>query len=104
MTNKKSHGKRKRTRSKFRRSAKHLTIAQLLRSFEVGTRVHIQLDSSVHSGLPDKRFVGLTGTITGKQGKNGVLVLINVGNALKQIIVHPAHLFAVSESKQSVIA
>ncbi len=97
MTNKKSGGKRKRTRAKFRRVAAKLTIRKLLQEFEPGTKVHVQLDSAVHSGLPHSRFQGLTGIVIGKQGKKGVLVSVLHGNKPKTINVHAAHLAAVKE-------
>lgn len=104
MTNKKSGGKRKRTRAKFKREAKKITIRALLQEFEPGTRVHVQVDSAVHSGLPHARFKGLTGTVLGKQGKKGVLVSLLHGNKPKIINVHAAHLAAVKEKPVSTVA
>ncbi|MBU0636142.1 50S ribosomal protein L21e [Candidatus Micrarchaeota archaeon] len=104
MTNKKSNGPRRKTRHQFKRTQKKLTIRTLLRSFTPGTRVHIQIDSSVHSGLPNKRFHGLTGTVTGNQGKKGVVVEVFQGNALKTIIAHAAHLNPVKAKKAVVMA
>jgi len=103
MTNKKSNGKRQRTRSKFKRSAKPLTIRKLLQEFPAGSKVHVHIDSSVHSGLPDKRFQGLTGTVMRKQGQKGVVVSLWHGNALKTIIVHAAHLAPLKEKALAVL-
>lgn len=104
LTNKKSGGKRKRTRSKLKRTAPKLTIQKLLQEFEPGTKVHIQIDSSVHSGLPHHRFQGLTGIVLGKQGKKGVLVSVLHGNKPKTINVHAAHLAAVKEKTMTAAA
>ncbi len=74
-----------------------MTIRKLLQEFEPGTKVHVQLDSAVHSGLPHSRFQGLTGIVIGKQGKKGVLVSVLHGNKPKTINVHAAHLAPVKE-------
>lgn len=92
LTNKKSGGKRKRTRSKLRRHGSKLTIRKLLRSFEPGAKVHVKIDSAIHSGLPHHRFKGLTGLVLANQGKKGVLVRLLHGNKPKIINVHAAHL------------
>jgi len=91
LVNKPAKGKRSKTRAKFKREKKRLTIAKQLANFNTGSSVHIDIDSSVHSGLPDSRFQGLTGTVVGKRGK-AFVVDVYVGNALKQIITHAAHL------------
>ncbi len=92
MKNKKGKGKRAKTRYKFTRKKAALTVSMLLREFDVGSRVHIKVDSAVHSGLPFKRFIGATGTVVGLRGKKGVLVKFKDQNKEKQLIVHPAHL------------
>lgn len=91
MTNKKARGIRKKTRNKFTRHKARLTPNTLLKSFKVGTIVHISIDSSVHSGLPHHRFHGLTGVVTGQRGK-AMIVSVYLGNAKKELIVHAAHL------------
>ena len=91
MVNKPAKGKRSKTRSKFKREKHRLTITKQLAQFATGTSVHIDIDSSVHSGLPDSRFQGLTGVVVGKQG-SAFVVDVMVGNAKKKIIVTAAHL------------
>ena len=59
--------------------------------FEIGSKVHIDIDSGIHSGLPDSRYQGLTGEVVGKQG-SAFLVDVYQGNKLKQIVVTAAHL------------
>jgi large subunit ribosomal protein L21e len=97
LTNKKSGGKRKGTRAKFKRRTKKITIRKFLQEFEPGSKVHVKVDSGVHSGLPHSRFKGLTGIVLGKQGKKGVLVSVLHGNKAKTINVHAAHLALVKE-------
>ncbi len=93
---------RKKTRNKLSRGANtpRLTMRKLLRSFPVGKEVHIEMDSSVHSGLPHHRYKGLTGTVIGQRGAI-MLVAVNLGNAKRQIIVHPAHLKEKKEPKKA---
>lgn len=67
------------------------TVNKLLQKFNEGDLVHVKVDSSVHSGMPYRRFIGKTGVI---KAKKGTCYIINVKdmNAKKDIIVHPAHL------------
>ncbi len=91
LVNKPAKGKRSKTRSKFKREKKRLTIGKQMAEFRNGANVHIDIDSSVHSGLPDSRYQGLTGTVVGKRGK-AFVVDVYQGNALKQIVVTASHL------------
>ncbi|MFW9799213.1 MAG: 50S ribosomal protein L21e [Candidatus Thorarchaeota archaeon] len=91
---KKSHGYRARTRSLMRKSVRQRGMSSLSRvlvDYEVGQRVDIVIDSSVHKGMPHKRYHGRTGVVTGKRGR-GVLVDVKLGKATKTIIVRPDHL------------
>ena len=67
------------------------SVNKMLQKFNEGDLVHVQLNSSVHSGMPHRRFVGKTGVV---KGKKGVCYIVDVKdmNAVKEIIVHPAHL------------
>ena len=62
-----------------------------IQEFEPGDRVHLQLDPSVTEGRFPPKFVGLTGTIEGKQGA-AYRVLVRDGGKEKTIITAPAHL------------
>jgi large subunit ribosomal protein L21e len=62
-----------------------------LQQFEVGASVSINIDSSVHKGMPHIRFQGRTGKIEGMQG-NAYLVGVTVGNKHKTLVVLPEHL------------
>lgn len=64
----KSHGPRRRTREKFRRSIK-TSINEFLQQFEIGDKVVIRINSSSDKGMPFRRFQGLFGEIIGKRGK-----------------------------------
>ncbi len=90
MANKKAKGKRAKTRHKFKSRGKP-TINQQVLNLEEGTTVHIVPNSAFASGLPDKRFVGRTGTISKKRGF-AYEVLVKVGKTTKTIITSPVHL------------
>ena len=67
------------------------SITRALQQFEIGDHVNIDIDSSVHKGMPHPRFQGHTGKIEGMQG-DAYLVGITVGNKQKTLIVKPEHL------------
>ena len=91
MTNKKAKGKRAKTRRLFKRKKGKLSVNKLLKSIPIDSTIQINLDSSVHSGMPHKRFHSLTGKVIGKQ-KKVFKVKVLVGKTLKELLVHPAHL------------
>ena len=89
----KSHGPRRRTREKFRKS-RRVTVNQFMQKFNEGQSVAIVIESSSPSGMPFKRFHGLTGKVVGTRG-NAYIVEIYDGNKAKKIIANPEHLKAV---------
>ena len=62
-----------------------------LQQFEVGASVSINVDPSVHKGMPHIRFQGRTGKIEGMQG-NAYLVGVTIGKKHKTLVVLPEHL------------
>jgi large subunit ribosomal protein L21e len=86
----KSHGPRKRTREKYRRSVR-TSINEFFRQFEIGDRVVIDVNSSSQSGMPFRRFQGLSGIVIEKRGKS-YLLKIKDGNKTKTITANPEHL------------
>ena len=89
-----SRGIRSKSRTILRKSPRQKGMPSLTRTFakfEDGERVAIVIDSSVHSAMPHIRFQGLTGVITGMQGK-AYIVTLKSGNKVKQLIVGPEHL------------
>ncbi len=85
----KSHGFKKRTRNIFKQK-KRRTVNELLKKFEVGATVHIDIDPSSKS-LIHKRFQGKTGKIVGTRGR-AYIVEVYDGDKLKKIIAMPEHL------------
>ncbi len=89
-----SHGPRKKTRqtlSKSPRSRGLSPITHEFQEFEVGEKVNIFLDPSIHHGMPAVRFHGKTGTVTGTQGKAFVLA-VKDGDKTKTVLATPEHL------------
>ena len=91
MSNKKAKGVRAKTRDKFKRRGKRLSVNKLLREFKAGDRVQVNINSSVHSGMPFKRYQGISGVVTGMQGRS-LRVALREGNAYRTLIVNAAHL------------
>jgi large subunit ribosomal protein L21e len=86
----KSHGPRRRTREKFRRSIR-TPINEFLKHFEIGDKVVININSSSLNGMPFRRFQGLCGEVVGKRGRAYILK-IKDGDKTKTIISTPEHL------------
>jgi large subunit ribosomal protein L21e len=90
----KSKGYRCRTRrllAKEPREHGKMRLSKLLHEYSPGNHVVIMIDSSVHKGMPHKRYQGKIGTIVGKRGRS-YMISISQGNAVKEIIVRPEHL------------
>jgi len=89
----KSHGPRRRTREKFRRTER-VPVNSFIRNFSVGDRVVIDIVSSSLNGIPFKRFQGLSGKVIEKRGR-AYLVEIKDGDKIKKILANPEHLKAI---------
>ena len=89
----KSHGFRFKSRKKLRKKIreKGIKISRALQTFDVGDRVHIDIDPAVHKGMPHPRFQGRTGVVLGKRGR-AYLVRVLDGKSYKTLIVRPEHL------------
>ena len=89
-----SKGYRRRTRSVMQKRARDRglsPITRIFQTFEVGEKANINIDPSVHKGVPHVRFHGHTGTIVRMQGE-AYLIDVRMGGMMKQIIVRPEHL------------
>jgi large subunit ribosomal protein L21e len=90
----KSKGYRARTRallSKKPREKGKLCLGKLLQNYQLGNKVCIKIDPSVHKGMPHKRFHGKIGEIVGKRGRS-YIVEVKFGRETKNVIVRPEHL------------
>ncbi len=89
-----SKGIMEKTRQKFRRGPRQRglsPITRALRTFEVGDKATIVIDSSVQHGWPHQRFHGLTGTVVERRGR-AYVIDVRFGGKIKQAIVLPEHL------------
>ncbi|MGC8630513.1 MAG: 50S ribosomal protein L21e [Thermoplasmata archaeon] len=89
-----SHGPRSKSRQKLRKNRKDGNMVPLTRyfqNFKVDDRVAVDIDSSLHKGMPFHRFHGKIGKVIGTQG-NAYLVEVSDGNKKKVIIANSEHL------------
>jgi len=100
LASKKAKGPRAKTRDKFKRKASRLSVNKILRDFTQGDTVQVNINSSFHSGMPHRRYQGISGKILGKQGA-AFKVAVKEGNAPRTLIVAAAHLKALQHSKGS---
>ncbi|BAB59456.1 ribosomal protein large subunit L21 [Thermoplasma volcanium GSS1] len=89
-----SHGPRSGSRRKLTKSKeerKKSIIGRMMQEFSPGDRVAIDIEPSVHNGMPYHRFQGYTGIVEGAQG-NCYKVGVKVGSLTKYVIASPVHL------------
>ncbi|MEM4259035.1 MAG: 50S ribosomal protein L21e [Candidatus Thermoplasmatota archaeon] len=89
-----SKGLRSKSRHKLQKKSRDQGVASITRAlqeFAPGDRVSVDIDPSVHKGMPHHRFQGYTGRIEGQQG-DAYLVGITVGKKHKTLLVRPEHL------------
>jgi len=90
----KSHGERRKTRYKFKKPIREKglsPISRAIKEFEIGQMVHIDLDPSVHKGMPHPKFQGRTGKVIGKRGR-AYIIEVRDGDAKKVVFALPQHL------------
>lgn len=66
-------------------------LSKIMYQYRVGEKIVIDIEPSVHKGMPHPRFNGKIGEIIRKQGR-AYIVQIRDGNKIKQLIVRPEHL------------
>lgn len=90
----KSKGYRKRTRSLLRKKPRErgkVGLSKILREYEPGQKVVVKINSTIHKGMPHRRYHGRIGVIANKRGR-AYVVGVTQGKAVKEIIVRPEHL------------
>jgi large subunit ribosomal protein L21e len=90
----KSKGYRSGTRRLFKKELRERgkrKLSKLLYEYQPGSHVVVKIDSSVHKGMPHRRFHGRVGTIVNKRGRSYV-VSVSQGDAVREITVRPEHL------------
>ncbi len=89
-----SKGFRSGTRHKLRKTPRErgkVPVTRFLQQFEIGEKVCIDIEPSVHKGMPHPRFQGRVGEVVGKRGR-AYIVRIRDGDKKKLIIALPVHL------------
>ena len=89
-----SHGPRAKTRYKMRKKLGErgpVPVNRIVKVFEVGDRVAIDIEPSFHNGMPFKRFQGMTGTVEGSRGDAYVIKISDQGKE-KTVVSYPIHL------------
>lgn len=79
------------SRQQLSKHREKTTVEQLLRKFEVGDIVVIDIDSSVQDAMPHPRNQGVQGEVKAKRG-GCYEVAIKDGGKTKIVVTSPAHL------------
>lgn len=90
----KSRGFRAKSRSLLRRKPRErgkMSLSKILREYKPGENVVIDINPSVHKGMPHRRYHGNVGVIVARRGR-AYAVNVTQGDAVKKIIVLPEHL------------
>ena len=90
----KPKGYRSRTRKILTRPTRRRGIeplGPLLYEYKEGEKVSIQINSSVHKGMPHRRFHGKIGTVLEKRGR-AYVIEVKDGNLPKKILTLPNHI------------
>lgn len=89
-----SHGPRAGSRMKMTKRVKDRglpPVTRFFKTFELGDLAAVNIEPSIHAGMPHHGFQGLTGRITGKQG-DCYLLTVKVGGVRKEVLAGPVHL------------
>ena len=101
MANKAAKGWRAKTRHKISSKGSKVTVNQLLKEIQLGSKVDIKIKAAEQGhGMPFRRYHGMTGTVVGKQGSAFKVSLYN-GNQPVELLIGPAHL-QVSKGSPSI--
>ncbi|HZW57013.1 MAG TPA: hypothetical protein VFF30_12050 [Nitrososphaerales archaeon] len=85
----KSRGYRRKTRAVLR-SKPRSPLGALLREYNIGDRVVIDIDSRQTKGMPHRRFQGTVGNVE-EIRRRSVVVAVPVGGKSKQVIARLEH-------------
>ena len=90
----KSKGPRRKSRAVLTKRVRErgkLPLTRLLTTYNEGEKVVINIDPSIHKGMPHKRFQGKVATVVARRGKAYVLAIPQT-KTTKTIIALPQHL------------
>lgn len=66
-------------------------LSRMLRKYEIGNRVLIDLFPSMVRGMPHRRYHGKMGTVVEKRGRAYILE-VRIGGKIRKIISRPEHM------------
>jgi len=82
----KSKGYRKKTRSLLRKKPRErgkVGLSKILHEYKPGQKVVVKINSSVHKGMPHRRYHGRIGVITNKKALNILNLIERLNHAKK---------------------
>jgi large subunit ribosomal protein L21e len=89
-----SKGYRSRTRTLFRKKPRErgkVGLSRLLKTYNPGDKVTIMIDSSVHKGMPHRRYHGRVGIVKVRRGRSYVIEVAE-GRQTHTLIARPEHI------------
>ena len=96
---KKSKGFRFRTRSILKRKLRErgkTGLSRVLYDYQAGEKIVININPSIHKGMPHRRYHGKVGTILDKRGR-AYAISVTQGDAIKEMFIRPEHIKPFSE-------
>ncbi|MBS3149436.1 50S ribosomal protein L21e [Candidatus Woesearchaeota archaeon] len=87
-------GLRRKSRSKLRKNIREkgkLSVTKYLQEFNIGDKVYLKAEPSVHKGMYNLRYHGKSAVVIGKQGRC-YIVQLKDDSKFKKFIVRPVHL------------
>jgi len=76
---------------RLKRGENPLKVTSILRDYEVNERVVVDINPSIHKGMPHRRYHGKVGVVVGRRGRAYILKMMD-GSVEKTLIVRPEHL------------
>ena len=90
----KSKGYRANTRNLLKKNPRErgkIGLSRILHDYQLGEKVVVQMNATVHKGMPHRRYHGKIGVIMDKRGR-AYVINVAQGKAAREIIVRPEHL------------
>lgn len=87
-------GLRRKSRSKLRKNVRQkgkLSVTKYLQEFDIGDKVYLKAEPSIHKGMYNLRYHGKSATVVAKQGRC-YIVQLKDNTKIKNFIVRPVHL------------
>jgi len=99
-----SKGNRQRSRKVLKKEVRERgsipPLSKLMKQYEIGDKVVIDINSAIHKGMPHRRFQGRWGEVVGRKGKS-FLIRTSDGAKYKVLYVRPEHLVPYGGTKSA---